>query len=475
MTMSLNPQLLKQTGALIPEKGKAVVPQWYNSPYCIKSAEAVQQESKPYRTHMPASTSTKSGVSNSDESGVKAASCKTEILFRVWRRGSVQQKLPSPDEASARPSGIVAFIQDVVASRHGVLVSTDANLYISVLENPSQALVVARQIQLGMQEFQKKSRTQPIAISIAIDASVSKAQSTEVNVRADSEATAETPPALSLQPSHDLLTLIRMSKPAQILLTHELFQKVHLFRGLPLKTFPGRFGVFEYLWTAEEKLLELEGEQARFADADEIQGNQTDHAEFPGQGSIAASQGSAKTLLQPTGTKWGMAGATRFWRSPWSIATAATLLLVIFTAGGIAFRANRAKTEANSPGVKNLAPAVQNPVIHSDVNPGRPAVISTTPQGPPSKAVKKIQPPPKSNSSKPDRSVLSVDKNAEESAPSKTCSLTGGMDRYLRQAEYSRGRGDYESAERLFSEVLDCDPKNERARTGLDRTRAAKR
>jgi len=49
------------------------------------------------------------------------------------------------------------------------------------------------------------------------------------------------------------------------------------------------------------------------------------------------------------------------------------------------------------------------------------------------------------------------------------------MEGYLRRAEDYRGRGDYKSADHLFSEILDCEPNNEQARTGLAHTKAAEK
>ena len=420
--------------------------------------------------------STKSHVSNSVDSGIGAASWKTEILFRVWRRGSEHKKLSSPDEANGTQIGIVALIEDVVASRRGVLVPTDENLYISILENPSQALVVARQVQLGMQEFQKKSRIQPIAISIAIDARLQSTQSTETRSNSAPGNDAENPSAPKVEASHDLLTLIRMSKPAQILLTHELFQRVNLFRGLPLKAFQGRFGVFEYLWTEEAKLLEFEGEQSRFVDADEFQSEQTDGIELDGL--VSRANSAERAPQYPAVSEKEIASSKNLWRSPWSIATAATLILLLVTAGGIAIRVKKTRSENSSAPIiiKTVTPVPQIPSAPSNLNPlTGPAVSSTIPHEQPAKTNEKTRSALQNNSNLTSRPAHKAEKTTAESTPPKPCSLPGSMDGYLRRAEDYRGRGDYKSAEHLFSEILACESNNEQARLGLAHTKAAEK
>jgi hypothetical protein len=423
---------------------------------------------------MSNSLSTKSGVSNSDKSGIKPAICKTEILFRIWTGGTRHKKPANPDDARKEHSGVVAFLEDVVASRQGVLVPTDESMYVAVLENASQALVVARQVQLGMQDFQKKSGINPIAVSIALDADGSVPRTSEPNVVAKDSS--ERPSVPNVQASHDLLTLIRMSKPSQILLTHELFQKASLFRGLPLKTFQGRFGVFEYLWTAEEKLLELEGEQARFSDSEPSPAIQSERTELPLLPSRPATGEIGRSSFEPIPIEKSDVEAKPFWGSPLSIASALGLLLIVLIAGGIALRSRGSKVDVPTTQViQSVTPASSGSLPKPKVS--KPAAPHVSAPRSDDKRPTTSQPAhQKPDDSQKTASPVSTAGNAvPASASSKTCALQGNLDDYLRQAEYDRGRGDYTSAERLFSGVLDCDPNNERAKLGLTRTKAAQR
>jgi hypothetical protein len=425
---------------------------------------------------MSASLPAKSGVSNSDDSGIRPVQCRTEILFRVWIDGAHHKKLSSPGETHGEPSGIVAFLEDVVASRQGALIPTEENVYVSILENASQALVVARQVQIGMQDFQKKSRIQPIAVSIAIDASAPGARTTDGGSSAVSQDDSRISPTPCVEASHDLLTLIRMSRPAQILLTHELFQKASLFRGLPLKSFQGRFGVFEYLWTAEEKLLELEGDPTRFSEVEPGSDFRSDRAELPALPSRTTSDESIRTAFEPSHLEKKNAEARPFWRSPLGIASAAASLLLVLIAGGIALRVKGTKADNPIvPVIQNATPVSKDSSLHPNViQPALPPVRTPAPVEKTRKTSQATQAKPKDPAK-----TVSAAGNAEDakaqSAATKTCSLSGSLDDYLRHAEYDRGQGDYPSADRLFSKVLECDPNNEAAKRGLNRTRAAEK
>jgi len=63
---------------------------------------------------------------------------------------------------------------------------------------------------------------------------------------------------------------------------------------------------------------------------------------------------------------------------------------------------------------------------------------------------------------------------AEAPKPTANCQLIpSDIPRYLEMADNNRGRGKYTDAEREYNSVLQCDPENERARSGLARTKQA--
>jgi hypothetical protein len=263
-----------------------------------------------------------------------------------------------------------------------------------------------------------------------------------------------------------------MSRPAQILLTHELFQKASLFRGLPLKSFQGRFGVFEYLWTAEEKLLELEGDPTRFSEAEPGSDFRSDRAELPALPSRATSDESVRTAFEPTHLGRKNAEAISFWRSPLGIASAAASLLLVLIAGGIALRVKGTKADTpNTPVIPNARPVSNDVSSHPNVVQPAKAPVQLPAQVEKTRKTSQASQPKSKDSAKTD----SEENTKEQSAPTKTCSLPGSLNDYLSQAEYDRGHGDYPSADRLFSKVLECDPNNDVAKRGLSRTRAAEK
>jgi hypothetical protein len=431
---------------------------------------------------MSASQST-SGVSNSGETGIKQMVCKTEILFRVWTGRDNPGKLSTSEEAAGKYPGLVAFLQDVVSSRQGALVATEENMYVSMLENPTEAVVVARQVQLGMEEFKKRSRIQPVAVSIAIDARAPGALPSGADTDKDLQEPPKDQPERCMEASHDLLTLIKMSRPSQVLLTHELFQKANLFRGLPLRAFQGRFGVFEYLWTSEEKLLELEGEQSQFSESEPSLMIPSDRTELPSLPSRPASDEIGRTSFVHSEVERNKVEAKPFWASPLFIASAVGLLLIVLIAGGLAKLRSGPKVVSPAPQVIQRAPSPSDGAsLKPKIDQPSPAHLNAAQSSVSThKSDEKLRTARPSVRPKPDSSeesdipVSAAPTPAPATAPAKTCTLQSNLDDYLRQAEYDRGRGDYISAERLFTRILDCDPNNERAKVGLSRTKAAKR
>jgi hypothetical protein len=415
---------------------------------------------------MPSHASGKTvAVSASQNYGSKSPARKAEILVRVWTRNSESKRLQT-DEAGADQLGAIAFIEDVIASRNGVIVPAEDDLYVSILESPSEALVVSRQIQLGMQAFQNKTVKQPVSVSISINADTQSIGTDDKQGEGDSD-----PVQSTATPNHDLLTLIRMSRPAQVLLTHDLFQQVSSLKGLPLKPFQGRFGVFEYLWTSEEKLLELQSQQGHFAEVIE---------EAAPQSNSAALADSAIDY----GTNAGVppANQSSSWRrslqSPWTIAALVTLFFALVVAGGVSYRMKRssAKTQANatdvasaSSGSSQLSPPHPNPPATPQDTPKTagsppvPPVVSTNKERVPVKPEKQRQ------------AAVKSDSGPVTSEPKKACKVPEGEIKPMLQiAEQDRVNGRYAEAKRRFSEVHDCDPNNQTAIDGLRRIAAVR-
>jgi hypothetical protein len=425
-----------------------------------------------------------------------AAQGKVEMVFRFWG-ANARSAEGSAGEAGARHHpGVLALIEDAVASKRGVFHSAQEYLYISRLKRPADALVISRQVLLGLEGFRARHGSGPVEVSIAIDtggigasggAKETGAKGTDEKRPAEGAAEsrqgepahdepahdepAHVEPA-HVEPPHDLVTLLKLSKPAQILLTHELCQEVTAIKGLPMRSFPARFGVYEYLWTAEEKLDLRQSEP------------QLTLAALP-----AAHAAAPATAKEKTGTA-SAGSATKAFEAPATAAAtveeapAKTLppkMLIFGGAGLVAVLALAAigihlahRPAASAPPVQETPAAITAPA--PGVTPGiAPAVASPAPKllVAPAPAVKPAQhgtPPPTHTVAKPAAAQPQpVQEVKTPPAPSPECTLGAETSRYVGLGEQARGRGDYANAVRIFREVLACDPNNAGAKEGLEK------
>lgn len=400
------------------------------------------------------------------------------MVFRFWASSSSEAREAPAQYGSAMHPGVLALIEDAAAAKQGILVAAEDQVVVSGLQEPADALVVSRQIQHGMQGFRGKAGTAPVAVSIVIDFNKRptvleiKEPNSVVDGqeygRSSSEKRRHAP-----EVSHELMTLLAIAKPAQILITHDLLQQIAAIKGLALKSFPGRFGVYEYMWTAEDKLDLLQSEPqltlAAFPSAPPAAGATMEPKE-------ARSHVSAAEVAREVSGEH-KSGAKFTWQWPESVRRPRPLLLGGIGAAAIvlisvvcffSFRGHPsqpvnagppAAAPAHSPGTGNSPPqAPASPSAASAPAPAKstaPAVSSPDAKNarqkpgpqPPVVAKAKPAPPP----------------------PSQPCALPGEVGKYASLAERKREQGDYRSAVRIFRQVLDCDPNNTQARDGLNR------
>jgi hypothetical protein len=416
----------------------------------------------------------------------KNTSGKIEMVFRFWGANGRGAETVGEHSPVHNP-GVLALIEDAVASKRGVFLATHDQFHVSGLRQPADALVVSRQVQLGLQGFRGRHGNGPVAVSIAIDAgrgdrtaAQPKPDLDEPGASGSSPSTSSMPP--TQQPSHDLITLLKLSKPAQILLTHDLCEQVTEIKGLPLKSFPGRFGVYEYLWAAEEKLDLLQSEPQLTLTA-------LPPALSPATASIPAKVSNGQA--NPAG------GAPRAFDVPQSsseivqpqhaafqsrippprvLVFAAVGLVAVGAA--IAVGVHLARGPASS-----AAPApVAAPVSSPQPLPANPRA-ATQPEASTPSAIPAERPRPASTLShaaakqaanKPtakaeEKPAAAAQAAPAQAAPAPACSQAMDATRLVTLGEQYRGRGDYANAIRVFREVLACDPNNTIAREGLDK------
>jgi hypothetical protein len=396
-----------------------------------------------------------------------AAQGKVEMVFRFWGANGRSAEGSAGEGVGRHHPGLLALIEDAVASKRGVFHSAQEYLYISRLKRPADALVVSRQVLLGLEGFRARHGGGPVEVSIAIDAGGSAKGTDEKGTGGGAQEPPHDEPAY-VEPPHDLVTLLKLSKPAQILLTHELCQQVTAIKGLPMRSFPARFGVYEYLWTAEEKLDLRQSEPqltlaalpaaapAAPATAKEKSGTvsagdatKAPDAQMTSPVAATAEEAPAKAV-PPKMLIYGGAGLVAV------IALAAIGIHLAHrpAASALPVQGTPAAITAPAPAIVPAAatPAPSPAVVQV------PAVKPAPHQTPaPSHAVAK----PAVNQPVPQPEVKTP------AAPSAECTLGADIGRYVGLGEQARGRGDYANAVRIFREVLACDPNNAGAKEGL--------
>lgn len=426
------------------------------------------------------SSSTLSGFSPGFRSA-KNPNAEIEMVFRFWG-AAAKGALPASEYAPASDPGVLALIQDTVASKRGVFLAARDQLYVAGLQRPSDALVISRQIQLGLQGFRGRHGNGPVAVSIAIDSGAIDSGSGDRPAAATESG--DSPASTTAlhrdpEPPHDLITLLKLSKPAQILLTHDLCQQMAGTKGLPLKPFPGRFGVYEYLWTSQEKLDLLQSEPQLTLAA--LPTAQTPKPATTGEtGQPTAAGGRTKSFDLPKSPDGMVQEGQGPFQQPgiWGSRVLAPRTLIFAALGVAAIGAAIAVGVhmAHRPVAGSAPAAVAAPaqVMPANASPAPAAPIQ-------SGAVRRVpitKPHAGSTSGHEVRQSTNQAPSAAEQTPvaATASGCAQGMDagRLVRLGEQARGRGDYANAVRIFREVLACNPNDVAAREGLDKaTRGA--
>jgi hypothetical protein len=393
------------------------------------------------------------------------------MVFRFWGPSGRS----AGEGAPVQHPGVLALIEDAVAARRGVFVAAREQLYVSGLKHPADALVVSRQVQLGLEGFRGR-HAGPVAVSIAIDATAKAGGQDPASTSVSSSASSLESAGQNIEPPHDLVTLLKLARPAQVLLTHDLCRQVEGIKGLPLKSFPGRFGVYEYLWTTADKLDLLQSEP------------QLTLAALP----AAATPVTEKKVTEPIAkgpppvAEWApahteiVAEKPPAFQSPKILALAGVGVVVLVAAVfGVMHLSHGAATGwAAGSGTTGPAPSSQSaPAVAplQTMQPARtsapPAVTHTVPDKP--RAASSLTNQTKqANNAAEQQAAQPAQKPAVQPAPpapAANCILGANAGRYVALAEQARGRGNYADAIRIFREVLDCDPSNVAARDGLDK------
>lgn len=385
------------------------------------------------------------------------------MVFRFWAPASKVLDPAIGEPAHSHNPGVLALIEDVVASKRGSFFVKNDQMYVTGLRQVADALVVSRQVQLGMEGFRKSRGTGPLALSIAIDARDEPSKPSDPEAASSPISSAFSPSHSEhrdQEPPHDLLTLLKLSKPAQVLVTHELCQRMAAIRGLPLTSFPSRFGVSEYLWTSEDKLDLFRSEpQLTLAALPSPIGPSSSDSEIIGvkTNDADASHGMTRAEIQPsiTAQSWLSRRSTRSYMV--GVAVFVTICVAIVAVRiGFPRSSEPATSRAHAPsqqpdsGPKVSAEGPLTPPVDGSAEPLSPNMDSKseTKQGP-----------------------TAEKRNVLPSRPSENCTLVGPLAHYNQIAEQARASGDYKMAKRRFEQVLACDSRDTTAIKGLNKTK----
>ena len=384
------------------------------------------------------------------------------MLIRPWT-STDRNSRPGDAEGSPVPTGLLPLIEDLTASRRATPVQANDPLWFSGFQQVDDALAAARQIQIAIQGFRRRNPSVPLAVSIAIDACASAPVSLGPG---------------TVEPPHELASLLRIAKPAQILLTPDALQHVTAGTALPLKPFLGRFGVNEYAWIGDGQLEVLQSEPQLTLVVIQPE-SLADPASSQSFLPPLESQPSSRTIPS-SGTHLGRSTAfsnlalaprrPSLLRTPrvWAFASAPLLAIVIFVGVVLA----RSGPHSSNAGVLPLAKTQSQPI--QTPAPAPPPLTGnkvTPPAAPPVRGTKPAPPPKKK---KPQVSAP-ADANPSSAAAARTtaCTEAGSLVQLNALAEQHRRNGHYQDADREFRLVLACDPSNAEAKAGLDRTQRA--
>jgi tetratricopeptide (TPR) repeat protein len=347
-----------------------------------------------------------------------------------------------------------ALVKDILMSRLDVDADLNAHEYVQTqgFGDLGKALAASRALQVAFEGFRNAIPSGRANISMILDA-------------ASPEEAASQP-----SPSVEQKDLLDSAKPSQVLITQAFYDRIAHCQPA-LRSYPRRAGIYEFLWTSEQRLNELQAEM-EFAPT------------------LIQPMPTAETVIvQPVGQ-----APTPRWKE--LEATLAPPPEPVYEDPVPARRLSTARVFAIGGAVAFVIAVGYLVTSHVFGNPSPPVVQSTHPQQPPvAPPQPQVPTPPKPGGSptsspqgqvtpppppKQERSRVSDNDGSSQPAsesPTKArgCSIGGEVPAYLNLAEMYRSRGNYERAISNFNLVLGCEPGNREARDGLHKAEEAEK
>ena len=270
-------------------------------------------------------------------------------------------------------------------------------------------------------------------------------------------------------PSVEQKDLLASAKPFQVLVTQAFYNKLQHQQPVALRSFPARSGVYEFLWTSEERLAELQN-QDEFMPTLVIPVrpspppvNDNDEPFFMDTEDRRANETLPPVLRDEPAIDDRKSGRRPHRKILIAIACA---VVTIFVLGYLGITnphlVSRLKESVLAYFPQDSAPAPASQPARSTPPPPESTVqaISPTPQP-------AVPPVPEPAPAPPRPNPLSTARHHE-------CAIGKNLvPEYLNLANSSLNNGNPARAIRQYNEVLDCDPGNPEAREGLQRAKKA--
>ena len=355
-----------------------------------------------------------------------------------------------------------ALVKDILMSRLEVDADLNAHEYVQTqgFGDLGKALAASRALQVAFEGFRSAIPSGRANISMILDSA------------APEEAASQPSPSVEQK------DLLDSAKPSQVLITQAFYDRIAHCQPA-LRSYPRRAGIYEFLWTSEQRLNELQAEMefaptliqpmlatetvivqpVKAAPAPRWKELESMPTPAPPPEPVYEDPVPARRLS--TGRVFAIGGAVAF-------VIAAGYLVTSHVFGNPSPPVVQRKLQEPPPvalpplQVPTPPPDASPPAGHTAVNPP-----GNSPSPPPQK-------PRKSGGTVSDKGG-STEPVSEPSTKTRGCSIGDEVPAYLNLAERYGSRGNYERAIANYHLVLGCEPGNRQALDGLHKAEEAEK
>jgi tetratricopeptide (TPR) repeat protein len=390
----------------------------------------------------------------------RTAKDRFELVIRLQQsRGS------QPSDAGLRLRA-QALLKDILMSRLEVEAEINAHEYVHTqgFDDLGRALAASRALQVAFEGFR----------------TVVPAARANVSVVLDSSAPDDLAPA-EARLSVEQKDLLDFAKPSQVLITQAFYDRIAHYQPA-LRTFPLRAGIYEFLWTSEQRLDELQAEAEFMPTLIQPPSDPETFEETVVVPVIKPAPEPRWKAPDPTPAPLPVLAVDddqppARWLSTPKILMISGVVAVLLVVGYLVYSGVLGKSTKpvaeSSPVVQQ--PAVPPPQAPPPTQPNSNPRATSTSGGVKEKGVVQT-PPPKPPKPSPEPAGGLSPTTPPKQARGRNCSLDDSdIPLYLNLAERYRNSGKYESAIRNYNLVLGCQPGNRDAQAGLRKAEEAEK